>query len=93
MKRVIQALAATIVAAVLLGCGPAPAGEKGTAIVDAATALELLADGNAVLVDANKAVTYQKRHAEGAVNIPRPAIVVNEPVPESSGHRHRRLNK
>jgi thiosulfate/3-mercaptopyruvate sulfurtransferase len=81
MKRVIQALAATIVAAVLLGCGPAPAGEKGTAIVDAATALELLADGNAVLVDANKAVTYQKRHAEGAVNIPRPAIVVNEPVP------------
>ncbi len=65
---------------VFTSCGPAPAGEQGTEIIDAETAVQLLAVENTVLVDANNGVTYKKRHAEGAVSIPRTAIVINDPV-------------
>ncbi len=81
MRKAITAIFAALVLLAMIGCGPAPAGEKGTEIVDAAAALELFARGGAVLVDANNGVTYKKRHAEGAVSIPRTAIVINEPVP------------
>ncbi len=81
MRKSISALFAALAVLVMIGCGPAPAGEKGTEIIDAESALEWLTDGDIVLVDANNGVTYKKRHAEGAVSIPRTAIIVNEPVP------------
>ena len=84
MRKAILALMSvllTLSVLFLTGCGPAPAGEKGTEIIDAETAVQLLAGESAVLVDANNGVTYKKRHAEGAVSIPRTAIVINEPVP------------
>ncbi len=83
MKKWILILAAAALTGTLFcGCGPAAPGEKGTEIVTAEEALGLLAGGgNVVLVDANTGVNYKKRHAAGAVSIPRTAIVVNEPVP------------
>jgi len=84
MKKalLVLSLACAIISVMIItGCGPAPAGEKGTEIIDAGTALELLSGGNTVLVDANNGVTYKKRHAEGAISISRAAIVINQPVP------------
>ena len=80
MKKTFAALAALVAAFILIGCGPAAPGAKGQDIVSAEEALEFMAAGGAVLVDANTGVAYKKRHAEGAVSIPRTAIVVNEPV-------------
>ena len=84
MKKALTALLITLsVLSVLFlaGCGPSPAGLQGTEIINAGEALNLLTGANAVLVDANNGVSYKKRHAEGAVSIPRTAIVINEPVP------------
>jgi thiosulfate/3-mercaptopyruvate sulfurtransferase len=64
----------------LAGCGPRPAGEVGTEIVDAKTALELV-DGGAVLVDAQDFLRYRRAHVAGAINIARSDIVVNSPFP------------
>ncbi len=80
MRNAIKVLLGLIAIALLVGCGPAAPGEKGTEIVSPEEAVNLLAGGDVVLVDANSGVTYKKRHAEGAVNIPRPSIVINEPV-------------
>lgn len=80
MRNAITVLLGLIAVAFLVGCGPAAPGEKGTEIVSAAEAVELMVAGNVVLVDANTGVIYKKRHAEGAVSIPRTAIVINEPV-------------
>ncbi len=83
MRNAIKALAgliALIAMVVLVGCGPAAPGEKGTEIVTAEEASKLVSGSDVVLVDANTGVVYKKRHAEGAVSIPRPAIVVNDPV-------------
>lgn len=64
-----------------VACGPPAAGEKGTEIIEAKDALEWVdAGADVILVDANTAVTYKKRHAAGAVNVPRTAIVVDDPV-------------
>lgn len=62
-----------------VSCGNNPPGETGTEIIDAETALALVADG-AVLVDAQAANTYSKGHVTGAVNISRADIVINQPV-------------
>lgn len=80
MRNAIKVLLGIIAAVFLAGCGPAAPGEKGTEIISAAEAVELMIAGNVVLVDANTGVNYKKRHAEGAVSIPRTAIVINEPV-------------
>ncbi len=80
MKKAIFILSAAAVL-LLMSCAPPPGGGKGTEIISAQQALTLLKSGNVVLVDADTGVNYKKRHVEGAVNIPRPAIVVNNPVP------------
>lgn len=81
MKKALTLTLAVLAVLAMVGCGPSAPGEKGTEIVDAETALQLLEQGSAVLVDGNNGVTYKKRHADGAVSIPRTAIVINEPVP------------
>lgn len=86
MQRVLSILAIVLMAAVLAGCGPAPAGESGTEIVTAAEALELLeSTDNAVLVDARPTLDYRETHVEGAVSISRADIVVNTPFPNLVG--------
>lgn len=83
MRNAIKALSgliALIALVALVGCGGAAPGEKGTEIVSAVEAAQLIGGGNVVLVDANTGVAYKKRHADGAVSIPRTAIVVNDPV-------------
>ncbi len=81
MKNMIRSFLAVAAVVVLAGCGPAAPGEKDNDIVSAAEAVQLMSGGNVVLVDANTGVNYNKRHAQGAVSIPRTAIVINEPVP------------
>lgn len=80
MRGAIKVLLGLVAVAVLVGCGPSAPGEKGSEIVTADEAVSLMAGGNVVLVDANTGVAYKKRHADGAVSIPRTAIVINEPV-------------
>ena len=81
MRNAIRLLSLVLTLTVLFGCGPTAPGEKGNEIVDAEEAVQLLSGDRVVLVDANTGVAYKKRHAQGAVSIPRPAIVINEPVP------------
>ncbi len=81
MRKFLTLTLAVLAVLAMIGCGPAPSGEKGTEIIDAETALQLVKNGGVVLVDANSGVNYKKRHAAGALSIPRPAIVINETVP------------
>ena len=79
---VLRALVVTaVLAMVLTGCGPSPAGESGTEIVSAEEALELLDGDNVVLVDARNTLEYRESHVEGAVSIARADIVVMTPHP------------
>ncbi len=85
MRKALTLLILALGALVLfVGCGPAAPGETGTEIIEADQAQALL-DGGAVLVDAQTAVKYAKEHIEGAVNISRADIVVNEPFPNLVG--------
>jgi len=68
-------------ALVLVSCGNNPPGETGTEIIEAKTALALVADG-AVLVDARTLPEYNEAHIEGAVSVSRADIVVMQPFPQ-----------
>ncbi|MFW6035216.1 MAG: sulfurtransferase [Halothermotrichaceae bacterium] len=56
-------------------------GEKGEAIISAKKALDIIADDEVVLVDAQKSSAYGNEHIEGAVNISRSDITTFIPVP------------
>lgn len=75
-RTVIALLVGAVV--LLAGCGPRATGEKGTEIVSATEAIELVESG-AILVDVQNLLDYRKGHIEGAVNIGRADIVVNTP--------------
>ncbi|MBN2049440.1 MAG: sulfurtransferase [Spirochaetales bacterium] len=64
----------------VIGCGAGSFAEAGEEIIEAGEALELITGDNVVLVDAQNAKAYEKRHLVGAVNISRADIVVNTPV-------------
>lgn len=80
MRKSLTLLLALGTLFIFVGCGPAAPGETGTEIIDAGQVQALL-DDDAVLVDAQTAVKYAAEHIEGAVNISRADIVVNEPFP------------
>ena len=81
-RKKLKALLLLLTAILLcVSCGPKPTGEKGTEIVSAKEAMELIQDSGTVIVDAQPSVNYRKRHVDGAVSIPRPAINVSEPFP------------
>lgn len=64
------------------GIGPGPAlADAGDYITDAREVEALLNRDNVVLVDMRSADDYAGGHVAGAVNIPRSAVVVNEPYP------------
>lgn len=54
--------------------------EEGLAIISAEKAMQLLGDGQVVVVDAQTQNAYKKGHLVNAVNISRADIVVNTPV-------------
>ena len=60
------------------GCVFKTPGEKGTEIILSEDVMGYVDEG-AILVDARKLFDYQEGHAQGAVNIPRADIVVNQP--------------
>ena len=75
--------AAIILPLVLLfGSCSADYSEANTVIVDAGKTAALL-DAGYILVDAQKATSYAKGHIDGAVNIERALVTVNEPVPNT----------
>lgn len=78
MKRLVALLFLASLIVLLVAC-PSPQGEVGTEIVSAGEALELLQDGDAILVDARNLLDYRKGHIQGAVSVSRADIVVNEP--------------
>lgn len=65
----------------LLACAPRPVGQTGTEIVEAKAVAALLAQPEAVLVDARNMPDYRDSHIKGAVNIGRADIVVMTPFP------------
>ena len=70
-----------IASLVLSSCAPRPVGATGTEIVEAKDVAGLLGQANTVLVDARGLMDYRDGHIPGAVNIPRPDIVVMTPFP------------
>lgn len=85
MKGRLIAGGVAILALLLVGCGPPPAGEIGTEIVSAEEALELIAGAGVVLVDARPGFDFVEEHVAGAVNISRADIVVSDPYPNLLG--------
>ncbi len=70
-----------LLALLITGCGVRGAGEKGTEILSANQAVDLLENANTVLVDAQPFLNYKKAHIRNAVNVSRADIVVNTPFP------------
>ncbi len=64
-----------------ISCGPSTPGEKGTEIIAAEKALEMISEGNIYLVDARKSADYKKNHLKDAVNISRQDIVDSSKFP------------
>lgn len=66
----------------IISCGQQKApGDQNTEIINGAEAMKLLKLDNAVLVDAQNSVSYNKQHIKNSVNISRADITVNEPFP------------
>lgn len=79
-------IAAFIVLAILFalvtGIGPGPAlADSSNYIIEAEDVSALLAADNTVLVDMQDEEQYMEGHIEGAVNITRNQVVVNDPYP------------
>ena len=72
-----------LITAVLLlfSCGNGKYAESGELIIDADDAVELVASGDWILLDAQKKTSYEKEHVDGAVNIERAEITVKRNVP------------
>ena len=89
MRTKTTGLVLTVVSVILLfaGCGNGKYAESDTLIVTAEKALELIEDGNWVLLDAQKTTSFEKEHAAGAVNIQRAHITVSNPVANSLAPR------
>ena len=73
---------AALALALVTGVGPGPAlAGSGQYIVDADEVREILGKDNVIMVDMQGAEAYAGGHIQGAVNIPRRDIVVNNPYP------------
>jgi len=70
-----------VMAFTAVGCSTSSGNQEGQDIIEAKEALSLLNEDNVKLVDAQNFDSYSTKHVEGAVNISRDEIVVNEPVP------------
>lgn len=65
---------------VLSGCSAAGSGAEGKYIIDVDSVSKLMAQEKTVFVDMQSGKDYAKGHLQGAVNITRSDIVINEPV-------------
>ena len=80
MKKILLSLL-IILPVLFISCGPSVPGEKGTEIITAEKAVEMISEGNISLVDARKADDYAKSHVKGAVNVSRNDIVDSSSYP------------
>jgi len=79
MKSVVSMMCIILLILISAGCGHNYA-ETGTVIISGKDAVKLIGISGTVLVDAQKATSYAKEHAAGAVNISRGDIVVKKQV-------------
>jgi len=79
MKSVISMVSVLLLILISAGCSHNYA-ETGTVIISGKDAVKLIGTTGTVLVDAQKATSYAKEHAAGAVNISRNDIVVKKQV-------------
>lgn len=82
MKKISIILIVSLILASLVGlsgCATYDFEEEGTVIISPSEALELAEQDNVVIVDARNEAEYEAYHIEGAVNIPRNAIVTDKP--------------
>lgn len=72
-----------LILAVLLmfSCGNGKYAESGELIIDADDAVALAGSSGWILLDAQKATSFEKEHMEGAVNIERSQITIKRNVP------------
>ena len=61
MKKILLSFL-IILSVLIISCGSSVPGEKGTEIITAENAVEMISDGNISLVDARKAKDYSKNH-------------------------------
>lgn len=80
MKRILLSLL-LVLPLIFISCGSTVPGEKGTEIISAKQALEMIAEGNITLVDAGNADGYAKSHVKGALNVSRKEIVDSSRFP------------
>jgi len=83
MKKLVISIIPIVILSLFLlaGCGPKPAGESGTEIIDAEEALAMINEEGTVLVDAQNSEGYAAEHVQGAVSIARSEIVIMKPYP------------
>jgi thiosulfate/3-mercaptopyruvate sulfurtransferase len=80
-KRQLFSVLIVLISVVLLfSCGNGKYAESGELIIDADDAVEMTDTGNWILVDAQKATSFEKEHVDGAVNIERSQIAVKKQV-------------
>lgn len=84
MKKILLSFL-IIFSVILVSCGSKVPGEKGTEIISAVKALEMVSGGDVSLVDARKAGDYTKSHLKDAVNISRKDIVDSSSFPNMIG--------
>lgn len=80
VSKVLLVIMLTVLFVLPSGCSFPTSGPEGQCIVEAGQVKDLLAKGNAVLVDAQNSDVYAKEHIKGAVNISRADITINVPV-------------
>jgi thiosulfate/3-mercaptopyruvate sulfurtransferase len=79
IKSIVGMMLILLLILISAGCGQNYA-ETGTVIISGKDAVKLIGTSGTVLVDAQKATSYAKEHAAGAVNISRADIVVKKQV-------------
>ena len=80
MKKILLSFL-IILPALFISCGPSVPGEKGTEIITAEKAVEMISEGNISIIDARKAADYSKSHVKNAVNVSRNDIVDSSKYP------------
>ena len=81
IKKLFIVLTAFLMVASLVGCSSFT--EDGSEIVDADEALAMMNNDNVILVDANGSEGYAVKHVDGAINIQRSDLMLQEPVPNT----------
>jgi thiosulfate/3-mercaptopyruvate sulfurtransferase len=79
MKKIIMIFVFSCLMVTLIGCADYGFEETGLYIISANEALNLVDDGDVILVDTSSSEDYLTGHITGAINIPYASLAVDEP--------------